>query len=100
MDYMDVVQAAFEDELQKIAYVRAGRKPISIERLLERETEVESPSVELDLIQEEPKTAAVGKFPVKETALIGAGALGYHQARKVKRRYQLGKQVEMQNQGY
>lgn len=113
MNLLDVMQAAFRDELEKIAYVRAGRKPISIDRMLERETEVESPSAELglveDVVEEEPKVASAGaaskagnllkNVPKRDAALLLGGAAAYHQGRKIKRRYDIGRQVEQQG-GY
>lgn len=46
---LDVMKIAMQDELDKIAgelqgFTRIGRKPISVERLLERESEQESPT--------------------------------------------------------
>lgn len=95
MDRLDVVESAFQDELEKIAgsmqgHTRSGRKPIGIKRMLEKESEM-------------PKASEIVKmsaFPAKETALVAGGALAYHQGRKVKRRYDIGKQVEQQNTGY
>jgi hypothetical protein len=95
MDRLDVMKSAFQDELQKIAgsmqgHTRSGRKPIGIKKMLEKESEM-------------PKASEILKmsgFPVKETALVLGGAGAYHQGRKVKRRYDIGKQVEQQNNGY
>jgi len=106
MTFEEAMRAAFEDELQKIAgslqgFTRMGRKPIGVDRMLERETEVESPSEELGLVEEdEEETKMASKFPVKETALVAGGAYGYHKVRQAKRRYDIGKQVETQGGGY
>mgnify|MGYP001459819998 CR=1 FL=1 len=35
----DMMKLAFQDELKKIAFTRSGRKPIGIERLMEREAD-------------------------------------------------------------
>lgn len=96
MDRLDVMQSAFQDELEKIAgsmqgHTRSGRKPIGIKRMLEKESEMPKASEILKMS---------AKFPVKETALLLGGAGAYHQGRKINRRYQIGKQVEQQNQGY
>lgn len=37
----EMMKMAFRDELKKIAFTRIGRKPISVERLMEREAESE-----------------------------------------------------------
>ena len=105
MTFLDAVQAGFRDELEKIAgsmqgFTRAGRKPISVDRMLERESEIDSPSEELGLVEEVEEVEKEAAIPYKELALVGAGAGLYHHGRKVKRRYEIGRQVEQQNQGY
>jgi hypothetical protein len=100
MDLTQVMRAAFDDELEKIAgelqgFVRSGRRPISVERLLEREAEDNSVDMDVDGDSEEKHAS----FPVKETALIGAGLYLGDRARKYKRRYEMGRQMELQNTG-
>lgn len=77
---LHVVQAAFVDELEKIggAMIRSGRRPIRVSKLLEK--------------------GAGLPINSRDAALLAGGALAYHQGRKVKRRYEIGRQVESQNQ--
>ena len=93
---LDIVKTAFMDELEKIAgslqgHVRSGRKPIGVEKLLKKESEL-------------PKASEITKmakgFPLsgKDTALLVGGAAAYHQGRKIKRRYDMGRQMELQGQ--
>lgn len=97
------VLSAFSDELQKIAgelqgFTRIGRKPISVERMLERETEQSVAETPSGIIENITKSAAVAMSPkaTKNLALVGLGAAGYHQVTKAKRRYDIGRQVERQ----
>ena len=76
MDY-DVMRAAFKDELQKIAgelqgQTRIGRRPISVENYLERETESEvTPSSVTDELLSKTASSAA-----RALALMGLGGLG------------------------
>lgn len=94
----DVMKSAFDDELEKIAgaMVRSGRRPMKVETLLRKEKE--EPKKVADIVKE---SALKDKLPGAHAAgLVGVGMLTMHQANKMKRRYDLGRQVEMQNQGY
>lgn len=99
MDRRSIVKTACHDELVKIShFIRSGRRPISVDRLLEREAE--NPA-SLDAVigqtdessEGEEKTAnAVGKT----LATMGAGALGYHMVRQANEDRKLGKQIRVQ----
>lgn len=100
MSFSKAAMASFCNEFQKIAgelqgHVRIGRKPISIDRMLEREGELQSAS---DVIADLTKAAGLSPTATKNVALMGLGAAGYHQGTKLKRRYDIGKQVEKQQQ--
>lgn len=99
----------FSDELRKIAsprpsardaalskvaeWVRSGRRPISVETLLENSAASEkTPSSEFAPVE---KTAVDAKM----LATIGAGALGYHVLNKANRDRQLGRQMRLQQGG-
>jgi hypothetical protein len=96
----------FNSELEKISgemhgFTRIGRKPIGVERMLERETEGEPPSALFS--SGEAKEAAVAKaaaemakYKVPATLLAGAGS--YHILRKANEDRKLGRQVRLQNQ--
>lgn len=103
MDY-DVVKAAFQDELQKIAgslqgHVRSGRRPLKASTLLQKEKDGGGEAARKKLA-ELTKLSGKGFDKAKTIGLLGVGAYGLHSAQKVKRRYDLGTQVEMQQKGY
>lgn len=101
----EVMRAAFRDELQKIAgelqgQTRIGRRPISVENYLERETESElTPSdVTETLIQKTAGKAA------KAVALMGLGAAGALGGQRAHKDWKTGRSIriqsKMQQQGY
>ena len=99
----EIMRAAFQDELQKIAgemhgATRIGRRPIGIERLLEREEESETTPSEVAPAGSE-KTSEVLTPGRKAVALMAAGAGGYLVARKANEDRKLGKAVRLQQQG-
>lgn len=103
MNSFQTMRSAFDDELAKIAgelqgHIRIGRRPISVERLLEREAEESQPVEAAPKVEE--KTSGV-KIPIsaKNLALLGAGGLTVMQAQRMKRRYDMGKQMELQSTG-
>lgn len=113
MTSFEIMQSAFVDELEKIAgelqgFTRAGRKPIGVERLLERE--VESETTPTDVVEKAlgtEKTSAAEEVAsrlklspgaVKGSALVAGGALGYHVLRKANEDRKLGRQLRLQNQ--
>lgn len=106
MRYQDAMRAGFEDELQKIAgelqgYTRIGRKPIGVERLLERE--VESTTTPTDVVSQSiggtVKLSAADRAAMgKALALMGAGAGTYHVARVANNDRKLGRQMRIQSQ--
>jgi hypothetical protein len=99
------VKAAFEDELQKIAgemqgFTRIGRKPIGIERLLEREIETTETPSDLFAAGAE-KVSAVRKLAgdlakYKVPAALLGGAAGYHVLQTAEKDRRLGRQVRKQ----
>lgn len=106
MTYTQIMQAAFQDELQKLAgESRIGRKPIGIERLLEREAEVtgldaihgEEQDEETETEETEEKTSAVDPKLVAGGSLL-AGAGLYHIGRKANNDRKLGRAIRIQNQ--
>ncbi len=90
-----VLRAAFDDELLKIAgelqgFTRIGRRPISVDRLLERESASDvSPS---DVVGTTKESSAANNV-----ALLGLGALGFHVLHKANQDRILGKQVRLQS---
>jgi hypothetical protein len=91
----DIIRAACRDELEKIAgelqgHTRVGRRPIGVDRLLERESESEvTPS---DVV----KLSAV---PVKALAAgMAAGGALYHFGRKAEMDRRMGKAMRVQQQ--
>ena len=101
MNY-NVMRAAFEDELQKIAgemhgFTRIGRKPIGVERLLERELESETTPSEVAPAGITEKTSAIegrGKYVVPAVA----GAALYHMGRQANEDRKMGKAMRKQQQ--
>lgn len=94
----DILLAAFDDELTKIAgslqgHVRSGRRPLTVKRLIEKSSEHRKLS---DIVK---TSASMGG---KGTAL-GAGVLGgmglYHVGRKANEDRKLGRQIRLQQQG-
>jgi hypothetical protein len=97
------MRAAFKDELSKIAgemqgFTRIGRKPISIDRLLERE-------VESELKPSEVAPAGIGEPVSEKTSAPNAKALGvaalggaglYHVARRANEDRKLGRMMRKQ----
>lgn len=106
MNYLEIMKNAFSDELEKISgelqgFTRIGRKPIGVERMIEREAESEvTPTdvVEKSLPQpeEKEKTSLSNTAKVLGTAALGAGT--YHVLRKANEDRRLGKQVRLQQQ--
>lgn len=95
----EAMRASFESELSKIAgelqgFTRSGRRPIGVDRLLEREREESD-----GLASEGVKLSAVPlKALLAGSALAGAGA--YHVARKADQDRQMGRAMRLQQQGY
>lgn len=91
----DVMKAALLDELQKIAgaHVRAGRRPLKASTLLNKEREVDGSKKLADMTK-----VAIKGIDAKTLGVAAVGAYGMHSAAKVKRRYQLGRQMELQQQ--
>ena len=87
---------AFSDELNKIAgemqgHVRSGRKPISIEKMLENEAELKG------LPEDFPKLAAkISKDSAKSLALLGAGGGGALALRRMNEDRKIGRMVRKQ----
>lgn len=99
------MKAAFYDELEKISgelqgFTRSGRKPISVEKMLENESEYPSPSEAFGEEKEAsaPPAAAAAGVPAKykALALLGTGAGGYALASRAERDRRLGRQMRLQ----
>lgn len=89
------MKAAFHDELQKIAgaHVRAGRRPLKASTLLDKEKDLDGSKKLADMTK-----VAIKAIDAKTLGVAAVGAYGLHSAQKVKRRYQLGRQLELQQQ--
>jgi hypothetical protein len=105
----DVVRAAFQDELSKIAgelqgFTRIGRKPIGIERLLEREVEEPIPPSQVFAVDAEKvsaaQEAAASLAKYKVPAALGAGLVGGHVVAQANRDRKVGRQMRLQGQSY
>lgn len=104
MTVQDAIRAGFSDELEKIAgemqgFTRLGRKPIGIERMLEREVESEETPSTLftagtEKLSSLRKLADLGKYKLPAAMIAGAG--GYHVAQKANEDRKLGRQVRLQ----
>lgn len=96
MDY-DVMKKGFDDELQKIAgaHTRSGRRPLKASTLLEKEKDHNASKKLADMTK-----VAINKIDAKTLGVAAVGAYGLHSVQKMKRRYDLGKQVEQQQKGY
>lgn len=97
LDRYDVMRKAFRDELTKISgelqgFTRSGRKPIGIERMLERETEDAPTPSEVAPAGTTEKTSGAGK----NVALLAGGALGYHAVRQANEDRRMGKMMRKQ----
>lgn len=76
------------------AHVRSGRRPLKVSTLLEKEKEVDSGQKLADMTK-----MALKSIDAKTLGVAAVGAYGLHSAQKIKRRYQLGRQMELQQQG-
>lgn len=90
MTTLDIVKSALEDELSKIAgslqgHVRSGRKPIGVEKLIDKENKLE-------------KDAIITKLSGwRKGALTAAGGVAlYETARRANEDRKLGKIVRLQ----
>ncbi len=94
--------SAFTDELAKIkqagelqGFTRSGRRPISVDRLLEREAEIEAENQELF-----EKVSKIGKKMMGGVG-FGAGLGAMYLGSKMNRDRQTGRQMRIQSQmGY
>lgn len=97
----EMLKLAFRDELKKIAYTRMGRRPIGVDRLLERESESdEKPSnafAELNVTAEDFK-ADVEKVSSMKRHLVAAGIGGVTTLalQKANKDRQLGRAMRLQ----
>lgn len=83
-----VAHPAFSDELEKIAesFERSGRRPISVDRLLEKEVE-------------EPVQGIQEKIASKKHLLsAAAGAVGFEALRRANEDRKLGRAIRKQQQ--
>lgn len=106
MDYVTRMKAAFNDELEKISgalqgHVRSGRRPLKVETLLDKEKQdtkaVRKKVADLTKVSAEGGIkSSLNKAQV--LGMLGIGAYGMHRAQKIRRRYEMGRQLEMQQQ--
>jgi hypothetical protein len=100
MTYMN----SFSDEFAKIAgemqgFTRIGRKPISIERMLENESEVTGLPDEITQQAIVKAAGAMVKMAKhKALALVGAGAVGALSLRRMNEDRRLGRMMRKQQQ--
>lgn len=93
MRQTEMMRLSFEDELNKIAgELRTGRRPIGVERLLERDRE---DSDEFS-IGDGVKLSAV---PWKALGAAAAGAGTYHVVNKVNNDRKMGRAMRLQQGG-
>lgn len=93
-----VMKAAFHDELEKISgemqgFTRIGRKPISIEKMLEKEEGQPSPS---ESFASPDVTKTSGTKTVLGLTGLAAGAGGYHVIRKANEDRKMGQMMRLQ----
>lgn len=109
MNFLEIMQDGFYDELEKISgemqgFTRLGRKPIGVERMLERE--VESETTPTDVVEkaidrtEIEKTSDISMGAKGVMGLLAAGALGSHVLRKANEDRKMGRQMRIQSQQY
>jgi hypothetical protein len=106
MSLIDVLRAAMQDELEKIAagHARRGKRPISAHKLLEKDNCMGKTSVMEKLAPAKAKTAGKaeaaqeGMKLFRPASLLLAGAAGGHMVRKANDDRKLGRQIRLQNQ--
>lgn len=104
MNPFDVMRAAFEDELEKISgelqgFTRSGRRPIGVDRLLEREAESEmTPSDLAPAGVEKISADGGGAKKLLAAGLVGAGI--YHVGRTAEQDRRMGRAMRLQQQAY
>lgn len=100
MTYMN----SFSDEFEKIAgemqgFTRIGRKPISIEKMLENEATVTGlPDEFTQMAIEKAASAMVKMAKHRAAALVGAGAVGALTLQRMNADRKLGRMVRKQQQ--
>ena len=106
----DTLKKSFEDELEKIksagelqGFTRSGRRPIGVDRLLEREAESEeTPSNVFGNYAVDPETFKkdVEKLSAVTKHLVsaGIGAAGALALQKANRDRQMGRAIRLQQQ--
>lgn len=106
MDYVTRMKTAFDDELEKISgalqgHVRSGRRPLKVETLLDKEKQdtkaVRKKVADLTKVSAEGGLKS-GLNKAQVLGMLGIGAYGMHRAQKIRRRYEMGRQLEMQQQ--
>jgi hypothetical protein len=89
---IDIMKAAFEDELRKIAAVRSGRRPISAHTLLAKKGKKKvSDIIKLSTLNKEA-------IPAKVLGTAALGALGTHAVLTAKKDWQRGREHRIQAQ--
>jgi hypothetical protein len=83
---LDILKAAFDDELRKIAAVRSGRRPISAHKLLAKKT------------KKKVSTLIKEAIPVGTLGAVAIGALGTKALLDAKNDWQRGRVQRIQAQ--
>lgn len=101
MSKYDAMKAAMYSELQKISgemqgFTRMGRKPISVEKMLENEEDSPTPSEAFAI----EKTSGEGMGAAKAVGALGLGAGLYHLATKANEDRKRGLSFRLQQSGY
>lgn len=97
----EMMKLAFRDELKKIAFTRIGRKPIGVERLLERESaseEVPSNAFGETKVTAEGFKADIEKISAMKRYLVagGVGGAATLALQKANRDRQMGRAMRLQ----
>lgn len=78
-------------------HVRGGRRPLSATTLLDKEKE--SAGENRKKLADMMKVSGLSAPDARTLGLIGIGMYGMHRLNKARRRYEMGRQMEMQSQG-
>lgn len=104
MDFLDVVQGAFSDELEKISgslhgKVRSGRRPIGAQRLMEKDSQHTKVSDIVKLSSGGGSLLSKIKSPAGKLGVAAIGGAGaYHVGRQMNEDRKLGRQLRIQQQ--
>lgn len=81
-------------------HVRGGRRPLAVDTLLDKEREDgKANRKKLADMTKVSKTKVALSADAKTLGLLGIGMYGMHRLQKAKRRYEMGRQMELQSTG-